>query len=190
MSPYKVLGISPNASKGEIRKAYRAKMREFHPDRHGMDSKSHEKFVQVQDAYRILQKRGSSSGVQDQTPYQSSADSKVQDPKEAWIHTVPNWVPQITFVEALVKNSEDAEVMRGISMASTKALLGLFILRGIDVAKTVSITAILIYLSMWNPLFLIPLFLFGGASYLAFKLGAKAVGIYNDEVKKLSEAKK
>lgn len=190
MSPYKVLGISPNASKGEIRKAYRAKMREFHPDRHGMDPKSHEKFVQVQDAYRILQKGGPSSGMQDQTPYQSSADSKIQDPKETWIHTVPDWVPQITFVEALMENSEDAEVMRGISMASTKALLGLFILRGIDVAKTITTTVTLIILSTWNPLFLIPLFIFGGVSYLAFKLGAKVVGIYNYEVKKLSEAKK
>ena len=35
--PYKVLGISQRASKDEIRKAYRKKAKEYHPDLHPND---------------------------------------------------------------------------------------------------------------------------------------------------------
>ena len=35
--PYKVLGLSPGASQEEIKRAYRQKVKEYHPDLHPND---------------------------------------------------------------------------------------------------------------------------------------------------------
>jgi len=52
--PYSVLGISRNASAEEIQKAYRAKAKQFHPDRNIGDSQAEEKFREVQEAYDAI----------------------------------------------------------------------------------------------------------------------------------------
>jgi curved DNA-binding protein CbpA len=49
-SLYEILGISPTASAGEVRAAYRAKVKEVHPDTGG----SNEAFSEVVIAYEIL----------------------------------------------------------------------------------------------------------------------------------------
>lgn len=50
---YEVLGISKNADKKEIKKAYRALAKEYHPDRNKA-ADAEEKFKEVQEAYEIL----------------------------------------------------------------------------------------------------------------------------------------
>jgi curved DNA-binding protein CbpA len=50
MNPYAILGIKKDASAKQIKKAFRRKARETHPD-HGGD---HEEFAQVNAAYQIL----------------------------------------------------------------------------------------------------------------------------------------
>lgn len=52
--PYKVLGLSEGASKEEIKKAYRKKAKEYHPDLHPDDPKAAEKMHQVNEAYERL----------------------------------------------------------------------------------------------------------------------------------------
>lgn len=47
---YEVLGVDLNATKSEIKKAYREKVLETHPDKGG----SNEEFIKVQDAYECL----------------------------------------------------------------------------------------------------------------------------------------
>ena len=51
---YEVLGVSRNASDGDIRKAFRSLARKFHPDKNPDDSDAEKKFKEVQEAYAIL----------------------------------------------------------------------------------------------------------------------------------------
>ena len=50
---YQTLGISPTASKDEIKKAYRQLALQFHPDRNKSPD-AHEKFIEINEAYLIL----------------------------------------------------------------------------------------------------------------------------------------
>lgn len=52
--PYSVLGISREASKEEIKKAYRKKAKEYHPDLHPNDPKAAAKMNEINEAYDML----------------------------------------------------------------------------------------------------------------------------------------
>ncbi len=60
MDPYKVLGISPNATDEEVKNAYRALARKYHPDNYSADNPladlANEKMQQVNAAYDMIQK--------------------------------------------------------------------------------------------------------------------------------------
>lgn len=64
-NPYEVLGVSPNASEDEIKKAYREMSRKYHPDanvNNPLADLAEEKFKEVQDAYNtIMRERENSS---------------------------------------------------------------------------------------------------------------------------------
>jgi molecular chaperone DnaJ len=51
---YEVLGINRNASKDEIRKAYRKMAMQYHPDRNPNDKSAEEKFKEAAEAYEVL----------------------------------------------------------------------------------------------------------------------------------------
>lgn len=67
-NPYDVLGVSPNASDDEIKRAYRDLTRKYHPDanvNNPLADLAEEKFKEVQEAYdTIMHERaaGGSSG--------------------------------------------------------------------------------------------------------------------------------
>lgn len=52
--PYKVLGISQGASEEEVKKAYRKKAKEYHPDLHPNDPTAAKKMNEVNEAYDML----------------------------------------------------------------------------------------------------------------------------------------
>ena len=51
---YEVLGIDKSASADDIKKAYRKKAKEFHPDLHPGDKECEQKFKEVNEAYEVL----------------------------------------------------------------------------------------------------------------------------------------
>lgn len=58
-NPYQVLGISPNASEDEIKRAYRSLSRKYHPDANVNNpnkAQAEEKFKEIQQAYQQIMK--------------------------------------------------------------------------------------------------------------------------------------
>src|SRR3970282_743844 len=51
---YKILGITKNADAAEIKKAYRKKALEFHPDKNPGNAAAEEKFKLAAEAYEVL----------------------------------------------------------------------------------------------------------------------------------------
>lgn len=51
---YKVLGVNKNASKDDIKKAYRKLALKYHPDKNKGDKEAEEKFKKINEAYAVL----------------------------------------------------------------------------------------------------------------------------------------
>jgi hypothetical protein len=51
---YQILDLSPDATKEEVRKAYKLFASKFHPDKNGNDSFFNARFLEVQEAYEVL----------------------------------------------------------------------------------------------------------------------------------------
>ncbi|MDD3840015.1 MAG: DnaJ domain-containing protein [Clostridia bacterium] len=51
---YKILGIDKNATKDEIKKAYRKLAKKYHPDINKNNKKAEEKFKDISEAYKVL----------------------------------------------------------------------------------------------------------------------------------------
>ena len=56
--PYKILGVSPDASDEEIKSAYRALAKKYHPDRNPGDEEAARKMQQVNAAYEQIKNPG------------------------------------------------------------------------------------------------------------------------------------
>lgn len=63
--PYKVLGVSPNASDEEIKKAYRELVKKYHPDRNPDDPHAAEKMNEINAAYDQIKNGTADSGSSD-----------------------------------------------------------------------------------------------------------------------------
>lgn len=65
MNPYEVLGVSTNATDEEIKKAYRALVKKYHPDQYkgtAFEAEANEKLKEINEAYDMLKNGGTSHG--------------------------------------------------------------------------------------------------------------------------------
>lgn len=51
---YSILWVNKSSSEAEIKKAYRKKAMEWHPDKHKWDKKAEDKFKEINEAYQVL----------------------------------------------------------------------------------------------------------------------------------------
>ncbi len=66
MNPYKVLGVSENASQDEIRKAYLELVKKYHPDKYSdnpLKDLANEKLKEINQAYDMLQRKDGGAGA-------------------------------------------------------------------------------------------------------------------------------
>lgn len=82
---YEVLGVSPDATDAEIRKAFLRMSLEKHPDKAGMSQKAHEEYVLITAAYEVLKDPSSGEEYND-----SLAEHQEQYDGEGWTHSETN----------------------------------------------------------------------------------------------------
>jgi molecular chaperone DnaJ len=78
MNPYKVLGISEDATQEEIRAAYLALVKKYHPDKYTdnpLKELANEKLKEINEAYELLTKKGTTASSSS-----SSRQSTYNDP--------------------------------------------------------------------------------------------------------------
>lgn len=70
-NPYSILGISPNASEDEVKKAYRVLAKKYHPDVN-KNPGAEDRFIEIQNAYQEImdaKKRGDTGNFWQQNSY-------------------------------------------------------------------------------------------------------------------------
>lgn len=65
--PYRVLGVSPDASEEEIKKAYRKLAKKYHPDLNPGDQEAARKMQEINAAYEQIQNPGQRNAAYDRT---------------------------------------------------------------------------------------------------------------------------
>lgn len=113
LNPYKVLGVPENASEEEIKKAYRALSRKYHPDANINNpdkEKAEEKFKEIQQAYQqIMREREGGGSYQNAGGfggYGNTGQSSSWSEADIRLQAAENYVRSRHFSEALHVLSE------------------------------------------------------------------------------------
>ncbi len=99
-NPYEVLGVSPNATDDEVKKAYRELSRKYHPDSYvdnPLSDLAEEKFKEVQEAYEQIMKQRQGSGYSS-GGYAGGSSGRSASPE---FQTVRSYINGRRFREAL-----------------------------------------------------------------------------------------
>ena len=83
--PYKVLGVSPNASDEEIKQAYRALAKKYHPDRNPGDAEAARRMQQINAAYEQIKNPDKGRGYD---PFRGSRQSPGNNAQQAAVNYI------------------------------------------------------------------------------------------------------
>lgn len=104
-NPYEILGVSPNASNDEVKKAYRELSRKYHPDSYAnnpLADLAEEKFKEVQEAYDQIMKQREGGGYSYQAGGQGQSYSSASSNQETVeLQAARNYINARRFREAL-----------------------------------------------------------------------------------------
>ena len=101
-NPYEILGVSPNASNDEVKKAYRELSRKYHPDSYvdnPLSELAEEKFKEVQEAYDQIMKQREGGYQSAHAGQQSYTSGGTQEQVE--LQAARNFINMRRFREAL-----------------------------------------------------------------------------------------
>lgn len=101
--PYEVLGIQRNASKDEIKAAYRKLAKQYHPDMHvdnPLKELAQEKFIEIQEAYDQLT-NASSSSYNNSSSYSSGSNSYSSSSSDGNFQTVRQYLNSGNYPQAI-----------------------------------------------------------------------------------------
>ncbi len=101
--PYKVLGLSPNASDEEVKRAYRQLAKQYHPDRNPGDAAAAQKMQEINAAYEQIKNPEKAAGQQGYgNPYGSAYGPYRQNPQgDTYQQAAENYIRYGRYREAL-----------------------------------------------------------------------------------------
>ncbi len=91
-NPYDVLGISPNATDDEVKAAYRALARKYHPDHYGdnpLSDLAQEKMQEINEAYDAIVRMRQSGGVSQYADIRSMIGARQYAQAEELLDGIP-----------------------------------------------------------------------------------------------------
>lgn len=121
---YDVLGIQPDATPTEIKKAYRRKAMETHPDKHPDDPDAQRKFQDVGEAYQVLsdeslRKRYDEFGKDEAVPQQGFEDANEYFTAIFGGDGFKDWIGEFSLLKELTEATEQTEGETGTDGATT-----------------------------------------------------------------------
>lgn len=81
---YKILGIPPNADLATIKKAFRLKAMEFHPD-HNSSKNAQEKFINIHNAYETILQHKEINKNRIQPTFEEQRQAYINDMYREWL---------------------------------------------------------------------------------------------------------
>lgn len=108
---YDALGVKPEATEIEIKKAYRKLAIKLHPDKNPDDPTAHEKFQTVGEAYQVLSDTELRKAYDKYGKESAKPDSGFEDPAEFFTmifggEAFEDWIGEISMMKDLTKSME------------------------------------------------------------------------------------
>ncbi|KAG0666965.1 DnaJ-like protein [Maudiozyma exigua] len=121
---YDILGIQPDATPTEIKKAYRRKAMETHPDKHPDDPDAQRKFQDVGEAYQVLsdeslRKRYDEFGKDEAVPQQGFEDANEYFTAIFGGDGFKDWIGEFSLLKELTEATEQTDGENGTDGAAT-----------------------------------------------------------------------